>query len=254
MADIERKKLTIKGLEQIQTFGQDGQKLPFSAEADGKELMYVTYSKRLFSHIKPNTTIEADVETVQRDTKSGTFIDRKITQIYKDGQPIAPQGQRQGGYRKSPEELKQEAEIKQRERRSIEEQVAIKSVTELLIHPEQKLIIPQEAFDSFWRWINTRLGNHTTPPPKTPRFQSPVAEDLTVEQGEAPQHQLSENDRKQMAASIQDKIKALGKTQTGWLTEHGYTPQKWSLFEPRQLDDMLEITAQEYEESNTNKT
>ena len=222
MAEIERKTLKIKGVQEIQSFGTDGQKLPFSAELDGKEQVYITYSKRLFPYIKPDTSIEADVETIERTSKSGsTFTDRKITQIYEGGRAVAFQGQRQGGYRKSPEELAQELLIKNQERASIEAQVTIKAITELLTHDQ---CVNEQALAGYWQWINARLGNHTTPAPKTPRFQSPEAKDWTVEQGETSEQPAEKQfDRGKTIYNIRQEFKKIGCTEKDWLFGHNYS-------------------------------
>jgi len=104
----ERKTLTITEVKEIVRFGADnqGQKLPFRAKDGDTELDYFTFKRNLFDKIKQGETITADIETEQR----GEYTNRKITQLYQDGQPVIGKGT--GGYRgKSPEELEQQARL-----------------------------------------------------------------------------------------------------------------------------------------------
>lgn len=117
-------KLTIIKVEDKVTFnGTDGkpiEKLPFTAKApDGHEYFYVTFKHQLFEHITEGAVIEADVEI----NYNNSFTNRKVTQIYENGQPIGgkkPFGG--GGYRGSTPE----------DRMSIEKQVAAKIGAELM--------------------------------------------------------------------------------------------------------------------------
>jgi len=112
MADekkIERKNLTITHVEEIKKVG-DKQipKLPFKAKDGDTELTYFTFRSSLFEAIKVGQTINVDVETSTRVWDGQTYTDRRVVQIYVDGQPIGGKGQQ--GYRgKSPEELEQTA-------------------------------------------------------------------------------------------------------------------------------------------------
>jgi hypothetical protein len=99
----ERKNLTITEVGQI-TSGdrKDGkgkwQSLPFKAKDGDKELSYSTFRTSLFDAIKQGATIQAEVEVKQE----GDWINRRVVQIYVEGQPIGVKGQYRG---KSPEEL-----------------------------------------------------------------------------------------------------------------------------------------------------
>lgn len=114
MADdkkTERKNLTITHVEEIKKVG-DKQipKLPFKAKDGDMELAYFTFRSSLFEAIKVGQTINADVETSSRVWDGQAYTDRKVVQIYVDGQPIGGKGQQ--GYRgKSPEELEQQARL-----------------------------------------------------------------------------------------------------------------------------------------------
>jgi len=99
----ERKTLTITQVEEIKKVG-DKQipKLSFRAKDGDKELTYFTFKTSLFDLISEGQTINADVETSTREWEDQTYTDRRIVQIYVDGQPVNIRG----GYRgKSPEEL-----------------------------------------------------------------------------------------------------------------------------------------------------
>lgn len=104
---MERKKLTVKGVEEIKrgtskASGKPYEILTFSATDDtGKEMVFKTLTTSLFPMITPGAVLDAEFE-VKDSEQYG--VERNLRQIYKDGQPAsAPKG---GGYRgKSPEEL-----------------------------------------------------------------------------------------------------------------------------------------------------
>jgi len=103
----ERKNLTITQVSEIQKVG-DKQipKLSFKAKDGDNELSYFTFKSSLFDSIKEGQTINADVETEQR----GEYTNRRIVQIYVDGQPLVSKGAGRS-YGKSPEELEQQARL-----------------------------------------------------------------------------------------------------------------------------------------------
>lgn len=106
-AETKRMKLEIIEVKERQPIGDRGAvKLSFKAKIEDKELWFFTFSTRLFETIEAGKgqTLEVDVVISTREYDGNTYIDRKVTQIYKDGQPIAvSSGGRQ--YGKSPEEL-----------------------------------------------------------------------------------------------------------------------------------------------------
>ena len=107
----ERKTLSITQVNEIQKVG-DKQipKLSFKANDGDKELTYFTFKSSLFEFIKEGQAISADVETSSREWDGQIYTDRRIVQLYVDGQPIV--GKRGDGYRgKSPEELEQQARL-----------------------------------------------------------------------------------------------------------------------------------------------
>jgi len=98
----ERKTLTITQVEEVKKVG-DKQipKLTFRAKDGENELTYFTFKSSLFDFIKTGNTISADIDVATRDYQGNTYTDRRVVQVYQDGQPIS-----QKGYRgKSPEEL-----------------------------------------------------------------------------------------------------------------------------------------------------
>ena len=120
-------KLAITQVKEVQKIGDKGaEKLAFKAKnLEGKELWYFTFVKSLFSAIKTNQEIEADVEITNREVDGNIYTDRKVTQLYVGGEAVAKgQPSKQGfqGYRDSPES-----------RASIELQTAFKGVVELMV-------------------------------------------------------------------------------------------------------------------------
>ena len=102
----ERKTLTITQANEIQKVGEKQiPKLSFKAKDGDKELTYFTFKSSLFELIKEGQTINAEVETEQR----GEYTNRKVVQVYVDGQPLGGQKSQYRG--KSPEELEQTAKL-----------------------------------------------------------------------------------------------------------------------------------------------
>lgn len=102
----ERKNLTITGVEEIKKVGaKQIPKLSFKAKDGDKELSYFTFKSSLFESIKEGQTINADVEVSTREWEGQGYTDRRIVQIYVDGQPLGGKGGGQSYRGKSPEEL-----------------------------------------------------------------------------------------------------------------------------------------------------
>ena len=106
--ETKRMKLEVTEVKERQPVGDRGAvKLEFKAKVDDKEWKFFTFSTRLFETIEAKGIIDADVITSIREGTGNfegtTFTDRKVTQIYKDGQPVAVGGGRQ--YSKSAEEI-----------------------------------------------------------------------------------------------------------------------------------------------------
>lgn len=125
-----RLKLTITEVGARQSVGDKGAvKLLFYARATeaAKALPYFTFSSRLFETIEggKGKEIDCDVNVSQRtwdrDGDIQIFTDRKVTQIYVDGQPLG--GKRfGGGYQDSPEKM---ASIENQKRADITAQLWI---------------------------------------------------------------------------------------------------------------------------------
>lgn len=102
----ERMKLKVTEVGEVKSVGDKGaKKLPFKAtNAENKEYWYFSFRTSVFDTIKKDAELDAEVEVTTREYNDNTYVDRKVTQIYVDGQPVG--GQKQGGWRgKSPEEL-----------------------------------------------------------------------------------------------------------------------------------------------------
>lgn len=106
---MPRKKLKVTEVGKQEAFGDRGAiKLPFKAkDPDGKVFSYRTYDKKLFDSIVVDFEAEFEWEEKEREVNGDTIIDRKVTKVYVDGQPVVKQqGFKGGGGRsKSPEEL-----------------------------------------------------------------------------------------------------------------------------------------------------
>lgn len=106
--EAKRTTLEVTEVKERQPVGEKGAvKLEFKAKVDDKELKFFTFSSRLFEAIEAKGIIEADVITTTRegtgDYEGTTFTDRKVTQIYKDGQPISQKAFSR--YQESPERI-----------------------------------------------------------------------------------------------------------------------------------------------------
>lgn len=102
----KRMTLAVTEVKERQPIGEKGAvKLNFKAKGeDGdKEFWYFTFSQRLFETIEQGKgrELECDVNISTREWDGNTYIDRKVTQIYIEGQPVG--GRRPGGYQESPE-------------------------------------------------------------------------------------------------------------------------------------------------------
>lgn len=156
---VERKKLTVLDMKELKSIGDKGTlKLEFKAKGeDGKELWYFTFSKRFFEHIKKDVTLDAEVDTSTRESGGNTYTDRKVTNIFVDGQPIGGQkGSFGGGYNRPDNTA------------SIESQTAAKIGAELLV---AKIITPTDPLGKATiSWALSRLSGG---PATKPENQSP---------------------------------------------------------------------------------
>jgi hypothetical protein len=155
----ERKKLTVTSVDEPKAIGDKGAiKLQFRATDGEKELAYFTFSKRLFGQIKQGAVIDADVETTEKPSEYGVFIDRRVTKIYTDGQPTK---QRSWGGSSD---------------KSIEWQVALKEVG--LCWREGK-DIPQDILASYFNALRATLGARSSAEP--PKDTEPEATGVASE-------------------------------------------------------------------------
>ena len=151
---MTREALTIIEIKDVKEVGTKGaQVLAFKARGpDGKELWYSTFRKSLFDAIKPGESIAADVEVKTQEREGATFTNRQVNRVYVGEQPVAVKGQFQG-YRnsgKSPEEIA-----------SIEQQVAVKALTELMV--AGKIPIDSDEGALMLAWCRTRLAPKQKP-------------------------------------------------------------------------------------------
>ena len=175
-------KLQIKEVAEPKAVGTKGaQKLTFKATApDGKDYSYQTFTTKLFEYIKTGAAIEADVDTSSHEYDGNTYTDRKVMQIYVNGQPVAEA--RQGGgksYNKSSLTPEQWAEKDRIERASIEAQVAFKGIVELIKEGNAwKVAGFEDLVHKAFTWANEKLGSIPQPanPPmkKVEPAQEPI--------------------------------------------------------------------------------
>ena len=165
-----RYKLTVTTIDPQKPVGDKGAvKLPFKAkDQDGKELAYFTFSKALFDFIKPEAVIDTDIEITTRETETATYTDRKLVQIYRDGQPVSQKKQWQGSGHNSPEQ-----------RKSIEGQVCLKELGEMIRWTQ--MVSPQRI-ELFWKIIELKLFDWTGIEIKPqPAVKPPVVPSTTKE-------------------------------------------------------------------------
>ena len=158
----ERKTLTVTELKPVEKVGQKQiPKLSFRAKDGETEHWYQTFRSSLFDAIKEGETITADVEISTREYQGQEYTDRKVTQIYRDGQPVG--GKQFRG--KSPEELELSAKsyvLSYAKDLAVADKIAVGD------------ILPQA--DIFYSWIK---GNQVT----TNKTPEPEANTETVPSG-----------------------------------------------------------------------
>lgn len=140
MADdkkTERKNLTIIEVEEIKKVG-DKQipKLSFLASDGETDHRYFTFRPTLFEAIKVGQIINADIETEQK----GEYTNRKVVQIYLDGQAIG--GKKDGYQGKSPEELDQTART-----------MSLSYAKDLAVADKIKVVEIINQADVFYNWV-----------------------------------------------------------------------------------------------------
>lgn len=157
-------KLTVVSVEAEKPVGDKGAiKLQFKAKGeDDKILTYFTFSKRLFTSITDGKEIDATIETSEREHEGNTYVDRKVTEI----EGAAKGGWQGGGRQESPEA-----------RASIETQVAIKAVTELLCSDKK---VPKDIRDAYDAWLRVKLSVASKPETGPEKATEKPPEDTTA--------------------------------------------------------------------------
>ena len=142
----ERKTLKILEAKPVEKVGRNQTpKLSFKASDGEKELWYFSFRNSLFDAIKQGETIDADVETSTREWDGQEYTDRKVVQVYVNGQPLGGQKAYRG---KSPEEIQ-----------SIKAQVAAKAITEMFVADKLDVFIESQNYLAIGlrEWLKTAL-------------------------------------------------------------------------------------------------
>ena len=172
--DSGRKKLTIVTLLEKRKVGE-AEVQEFTAKVEGEEATgkHGVWSKVLYEYIKEGATLDCDVVTKKSeksDPDGNPYWNRKISQIYIDGKPIAQSSSKQGW---------QPRQDNPEQRRSIERQVAAKLALEF--SPQPTLLGKLCDAEIIYTWIaggdisflkeapqTVKTGEDTTPTTKVP--------------------------------------------------------------------------------------
>ena len=143
---MERLKLKVLEVKEREKVGKNQiDKLSFKASlGDGEGAWYFTFKTSLFEVIEAKGEIDAEVDISERVYDSNTYVDRKITQIYKDGQPIG--GQKKGQWGKSPEAVQLEVEGRYRN-------TALMQAVELVKYDKLSIEAILSKADLFYKWL-----------------------------------------------------------------------------------------------------
>ena len=157
----ERKNLTITEVKSVEKVGKNQTpKLSFKAKDGDKELWYFSFRTSLFEAIKEGQTVNADVETEQR----GEYTNRRIVQIYVDGQPVVSKGSGRS-YGKSPEELEQQARL-----------MILAYAKDLAVADKIPLEDIPKTADWFYTWLQVK-DKVASPAIQTTQVKDPVAQE-----------------------------------------------------------------------------
>ena len=175
-----RLKLEITEVQEPKDIGKERtwMMLEFKAKLEGEDKAhtYKAFTEKFFGHIKAGETIDCDVNitknTFERDGEPVTFTNRKVVQIYIDGQPVNVRPSGGGRYQDSPET-----------RASIESQKRADIIAQLYI--AGKLGADHPLIDKLFNWL-LKLGEATPNAPQpSPETRQPTskakAEDLVDE-------------------------------------------------------------------------
>lgn len=111
-----RKKLFIVKLLERRKVGE-AEVQEFSAKVEGEEATgkHGVWARALDEYVKADTTIDCDVLTKKSDKSDpdgNAYWNRKVTQIYVDGKPVAEKKQFGGGYQRQTSEAELKAKAK----------------------------------------------------------------------------------------------------------------------------------------------
>ncbi len=191
-----RKKLTIvKAFEPKTPEGFRSPVLEFTAKIEGDDsiIKHSTWTGSLFPYIKADTTIDCDVEVKpgKADNEGNPRFNRKVTQIYVDGKPVAEQKtfQKGGGYQHQTSD----AELKAKAKNTALMQ-AVDWVKFLLDKTDGKAneFDPIPCAERFYQWLikdtippikpspegSKTVASAAEPPPKV---EAPPAKDVKAE-------------------------------------------------------------------------
>jgi len=226
---MAREKLTITGVLEPRTIGDKN--IPLQEfYADGKK--YSVFSKSLFPYIKLNTEIDAEVETKEGES----WTNRKVIDIFVNGQSVKAQGQG-GGYRgKSPEEL-------ELSRRSFALSYA-KDLAVAGIIPVKD--IPSQATE-FYNWLHNEVKPTATAVKDTEDKPSPVkGEEIesSVPEGSIrlTQHSSITTEQKERLKELQEKLPRRSKQ---LIREWGWNVEKIAELTKDQANHLIEVMDKE---------
>ena len=189
----ERQKLTILEVKEPQAVGDKGaQMVKFRAkDKDGVILWYTTFTKSLFGVIKLGAEVEVDpndVEVKTREHNGTEYTDRRVSQLYINGKPMAMREARQfaGPNRRSPEEIAS-IEMQVFAKLAMEGWIAgkladdSKSVKGLISLMEARLCAAPKAASEVKAATKAKLKTKEVAPPEDPEVAFPSVSKETEE-------------------------------------------------------------------------
>ena len=176
MADEEKKRqiLEISHVEKRQPIGDKGAvKLGFTAidKVAGQQLKLCTFKKSLFETIEGavGKSLECEYLITHREVDDIIYTDRKVEQVFVNGQPVATDKGYSGGRgswnSKTPDQVAAE-------RDSIEKQTAFKGVIDLMVG--EVITLDNDLAVRAMAWAMDKLGGKEDKPPNKP--EAPKAE------------------------------------------------------------------------------
>lgn len=149
-----RIKLIVTEVKEVQKVGEKQiPKLNFKAkDPEGKEHQYFSFRTSLFELIKSNAELDAEVDITTREYDGTTYTDRKITQIYVDGQPVGGQKKPWG---KSPEMILVELDARAKN-------TSLMSACELAKVDKIDIKTITKTAQEFYEWLKDDLTSKPT--------------------------------------------------------------------------------------------